>query len=63
LLLSIVVSGSDISVTTNDGVVALGGHVNSEAERELAVELTRGLRGVKKVDAADLGFSPAVANQ
>ena len=63
LLWSSGVSGSDISVTTNDGVVTLSGHVNSEAERELAVELAQGLRGVKNVDAADLGFSPAVAHR
>lgn len=57
------VSGRDISVTTDDGVVALSGHVDSEAERELAVELAKGLRGVKSVDPAGLTFLPAVAQQ
>ena len=50
------VSGSDISVTTDDGVVELSGKVDSEAEHELAVELAKGLRGVKSVDATGLTF-------
>jgi len=50
------VSGMDISVTTDDGVVALSGKVDSEAERELAVELAEELRGVKSVDASGLTF-------
>ena len=57
------VSGRDISVTTDDGVVELSGKVDSEAERELAVELAQELRGVKSVDASGLTFSPAVGNQ
>jgi osmotically-inducible protein OsmY len=57
------VSGRDISVTTDDGVVELSGKVDSEAERELAVELAQELRGVKSVDASGLAFSPAVGNQ
>lgn len=50
------VSGGDISVTTDDGVVELSGKVNSEAEHELAVELARQLRGVKNVEASNLIF-------
>jgi osmotically-inducible protein OsmY len=50
------VSGMDISVTTDDGVVELSGKVDSEAERERAVELARELRGVKSVDASGLTF-------
>ena len=50
------VAGGDISVTTKDGVVALSGKVDSEAERELAVELAKQLRGVKSVDASGLVF-------
>ena len=57
------VSGGDISVTTDDGVVELSGRVDSEAERELAVELARELRGVKSVDASGLTFSPVVGNR
>ena len=50
------ISGGDISVTTDDGVVELSGTVDSEAERELAIELTEQLRGVKSVDALHLSF-------
>jgi hyperosmotically inducible periplasmic protein len=50
------ISSMDISVTTDDGVVALSGKVDSDAERELAVELAEQLRGVKRVDASDLAF-------
>ena len=57
------VSSGDISVTTDDGVVKLSGTVDSEAERELAVELAQELRGVKNVDASALSFSPAVVNR
>jgi hyperosmotically inducible periplasmic protein len=56
LLWSSGVSGGDISVTTDDGVVALSGKVDSEAERELAIELAEQLRGVTRVDASDLTF-------
>jgi osmotically-inducible protein OsmY len=48
------VSGSDISVTTNSGIVTLSGRVNSGAERELAVELARHVRGVKSVESENL---------
>jgi hyperosmotically inducible periplasmic protein len=57
------ISGGDISVTTDDGVVELSGTVDSEAERDLAVELAQELRGVKSVDASGLTFSPAVGNR
>jgi len=50
------VSSGDISVTTDDGVVALSGKVGSEAERELAIELAEQLRGVTRVDASELTF-------
>jgi len=50
------VSAGDISVTTEDGVVTLSGKVDSEAERELAIELAEQLRGVTRVDASDLTF-------
>jgi hyperosmotically inducible periplasmic protein len=57
------ISGMDISVATDDGTVALSGHVDSEAERELAVALAQELRGVKSVDASGLTFQSPVANQ
>jgi osmotically-inducible protein OsmY len=48
------VSGSDISVSTNGGIVTLRGKVNNGAERELAVELARNVRGVKSVESKNL---------
>jgi hyperosmotically inducible periplasmic protein len=48
------VDGSDISVTTKEGVVTLSGKVDSGAERDLAVELARNVRGVKAVHAKGL---------
>ena len=48
------VSGSDISVTTKNGVVTLSGKVDSGAERDLAVELAKNVRGVKTVHAKGL---------
>jgi hyperosmotically inducible protein len=43
------VDGSDISVSTNAGVVTLTGKVDSGAERALAIELAKNVRGVKSV--------------
>jgi len=50
------VSGSDIDVSTLNGVVTLKGKVSSGAERALAVELAENLRGVKSVNAKELTF-------
>ncbi|SDH32830.1 Osmotically-inducible protein OsmY, contains BON domain [Pseudomonas benzenivorans] len=43
--------GLSISVDTKDGMVSLGGTVLSSAEKDLAVETARGIRGVRGVDA------------
>lgn len=43
------VNGSDIAVSTKDGVVTLSGKVDSGAEHALAVELAQNVRGVKSV--------------
>jgi hyperosmotically inducible protein len=48
------VEGSDISVSTNDGIVTLTGKLDSGAERALAIELARNVRGVKSVDSNSL---------
>jgi osmotically-inducible protein OsmY len=48
------VSGSDIDVSTNAGVVTLTGKVDSGAERALAIELARNVRGVKSVESKAL---------
>ncbi|MCK7595321.1 BON domain-containing protein [Pseudomarimonas salicorniae] len=52
------VDGADISVSTLAGVVTLTGRVDSGAERALAIELARNIRGVKRVDASTLAFVP-----
>lgn len=56
LLYSSNVSGSDITVTTQAGVVTLKGKLDSGAERALAVELAQNVKGVKSVHAKDLTF-------
>lgn len=48
------VHGSDIEVETKDGVVTLEGTVGSGYERELAIDLAQGIRGVQRVDASGL---------
>jgi hyperosmotically inducible periplasmic protein len=57
LLLSRNVPGTAIEVDTNNGVVALSGTVDSTAERQLAIELARDIRGVRQVDASGLSVS------
>lgn len=48
------VDGSDISVNTDKGIVALSGEVDSGAERALAIELAQNVRGVKSVNTKAL---------
>lgn len=48
------VDGSDIAVTTAAGVVTLSGKVDSGAERSLAIELAKNIRGVRSVTASGL---------
>jgi osmotically-inducible protein OsmY len=48
------VDSSDIEVNTSDGVVTLSGKVDSGAERALAVELAKNIRGVNSVESKDL---------
>ncbi|MCY1395766.1 BON domain protein [compost metagenome] len=50
------VKGSDISVSTNSGIVTLSGLVASGAERDLAIELAQNVRGVKSVRSTDLRY-------
>jgi len=45
------VNGSDIAVSTNAGIVTLTGKMDSGAERALAIELARNVKGVKSVDS------------
>lgn len=48
------ISGSDIKVETNKGVVSLSGTVKSDAERDLAVEKAKSIKGVMDVSADGL---------
>lgn len=48
------ISGLDIKVETNQGVVALSGVVPSDAERALAVEKAKAIKGVTAVSADGL---------
>lgn len=48
------VDGGDISVSTNAGIVTLSGKVESGAERALAIEFAKNVRGVKSVNSKGL---------
>ncbi|MFC7418543.1 BON domain-containing protein [Iodobacter arcticus] len=48
------VPSTNISVNTQHGVVTLSGKVASGAERSLAIELAKNVRGVKRVEAKGL---------
>ncbi|HET6604514.1 MAG TPA: BON domain-containing protein [Xanthomonadaceae bacterium] len=52
LLYSKNVDGMDLTVETSDGVVTIGGAASSKAERDLAVEIARDIKGVRQVNAA-----------
>ncbi len=54
LMYSSNVTGSDISVSTKNGVVTLSGQVANSAEHDLAVELAKNVRGVNSVNAKRL---------
>ncbi|WP_394240936.1 BON domain-containing protein [Halopseudomonas laoshanensis] len=49
--------GLDITVETENGQVTLSGTVDSAAEKELAVETARNIRGVKDVNASALNVA------
>ena len=48
------VSALAINVDTANGVVSLTGVVNSEQERQQAIQLAQGINGVKRVEAQNL---------
>lgn len=48
------VKGSNISVSTESGIVTLTGEVDSSAERALAIEYANNIRGVKSVNSKGL---------
>lgn len=45
---------SSITVTTLNGVVYLKGKVSTQADKELAIKLTKEVNGVKRVDSSGL---------
>jgi osmotically-inducible protein OsmY len=53
-MLSSNVSGSDISVSTDKGIVSLSGKVDSGPERALAIELAQNIRDVNSVNSKAL---------
>ena len=53
------VSATDISVSTNDGVVTLSGTVSSAAEKDSAERVARSVKGVKSVDTSGLTVGAA----
>lgn len=48
------VAGSDINVSTVDGVVTLAGVLDTQAAVDKAIEVTRGIEGVVSVDTRAL---------
>lgn len=50
-------SGLDISVDTNNGNVTLEGAVDTEAEKDLAEETAKNIRGVREVDSSPLSVA------
>ncbi len=56
------VSATDISVSTNDGVVTLRGTVATQAEKARAERVAQSVKGVKSVDSSGLtvGGTPAM---
>lgn len=61
LIYSRTLDGLNIKVETKGGVVRLDGVVANYAEKELAVEIARNIRGVKGVDADTLRVTPRSA--
>ena len=54
LLADKMVSGLDIHVVTNNGVVELNGNVKTDSEANTAIELASSVNGVKDVDASGI---------
>lgn len=59
LLTSKNVPGTEVKVETVNGVVSLSGTVASQAEHDKAVRVTKGIKGVKSVDASALKVASA----
>ncbi len=61
LLTSKNVPGTEVKVETVNGVVSLSGTVASQAEHDKAVRVTKGIKGVKSVDASALKVASAAS--
>lgn len=59
LLTSKNVPGTEVMVETVNGVVTLKGTVASQAEHDKALRVTKGIKGVKRVDASGLKVAAA----
>lgn len=57
LLTSSNVPGTEIKVETVNGVVTLSGTISSQAEKDKALKVARGIKGVKTVESAGLKVS------
>ncbi|MEO8997633.1 MAG: BON domain-containing protein [Rhodanobacter sp.] len=55
------IKATDISVSTNDGVVTLSGNVATEKEKLHAEHVAKHIKGVKTVDASGLTVSATSA--
>lgn len=53
------VAGLDVSVETVNGVVSLSGDVESQAQIDRAIEITRGIEGVTSVESSNLTLDSA----
>lgn len=62
LLMSNDVDGLDLTVETKDGIVTLGGAASSAAERDLAVEIAKDIKGVKDVSASSVDVDRLATN-
>ncbi|HMB55692.1 MAG TPA: BON domain-containing protein [Arenimonas sp.] len=59
LLANETVKGLDINVSTVNGVVTLAGVLDSKAQVETAISVTKGIKGVTRVDTKALKIKPA----
>lgn len=57
------VPGMEIKVDTVNGVVTLSGMVDTQSEKDRAVQLTRGIEGVRQVDADNLKVAGAASKK
>lgn len=63
LLTSKNVPGTEVKVETVNGVVTLTGTVASQAEHDKALRVTKGIKGVQRVDASGLKVAAAAAKR